>query len=296
MEEIMERVAQDLVAPQQVGVRSTRLPHVPQAARVSTVELHLQMIERVIEWMHHELSEPLTLKNMADVANLSPFHFSRVFSHVTGICPSRFLAALRLQHAKQLLLNSHLSVTDVCFEVGYNSLGTFTTQFTQTVGISPGRFRRFSAHYSLSGFRILQIFRSHGLPQMLRSAGIVGSITSLKPLDGVIFIGLYPYPIPQGIPASWTMLHEPGLYHIPSVPNGYYWLFAVAFHWSDNPYAFLLPQQEQMYVAASDSPIQIQGMHVTGATQLALRQLQPIDPPILSALPILLNQCVSVQM
>lgn len=296
MEEIMERVAQDLVAPQQVGVRSTRLPHVPQAAHVSTVELHLQVIERVIRWMRHELSEPLTLQNMADVANLSAFHFSRVFSRVTGIPPCRFLAALRLEYAKQLLLTSQLSATDVCFEVGYNSLGTFTTQFTQMVGISPARFRRFSAHPSLSGLSMLQTFRNHGLPRMLRSAGIVGSITSPKPLEGVIFIGLYPNPIPQGVPVGWTMLTEPGHYHIPPVPNGYYWLLAAAFHWSDDPCAFLLPQQEHMYVAASNSLIQIEGMHLVESTQLILRQPQLIDPPILSALPILLNQCVSVRM
>ena len=296
MEETMERVRQDLVAPHWVAVHSTRSPHLPQAARASTVELHLQAIERVIRWMHYELSEPLTLQNMADVANLSPFHFSRIFSRVTGVSPCRFLAALRLQHAKQLLLTSQLSATDVCFEVGYSSLGTFTTQFTQMVGISPARFRRFSAHPSLSGLSTLQTYRNHGLPPILKSAGIVGTITSPTPLNGVIFIGLYPDPIPQGIPVGWTILTQPGPYQIAPVPDGYYWLFAAAFHWSDDPCTFLLPQQEQLYVAASNSLIQIEGMHLAGSTQLTLRQFQLIDPPILSALPILLNQFVSVQM
>lgn len=294
MDATMERIRHNPAGPQRGAAPSTLSRHAPQAARVSTVALHLQAIERVINWMHCELSEPLTLQNMADVANLSPFHFSRVFSRVTGISPSRFLAALRLQHAKHLLLTSQLSATDVCFEVGYSSLGTFTTQFTHMVGISPARFRRFSAHPSLSGLNTLHTFRNHDVPQTLSSAGIVGSITSPVSLNGVIFIGLYPDSIPQGVPASWTMLHEPGYYHMPPVANGQYWLLAAAFHWSDDPSAFLVPQQEQVYVAASASPIQIQGMHLVGSTQLTLRQLTPIDPPILSALPILLNQFGSV--
>src|ERR1700760_4201675 len=91
--------------------------------------------ERVILSMRECLDEPISLSDMADIACLSPYHFNRVFHQVTGLPPTKFLYALRLSTAKRLLLTTSLSVTDVCFEVGYNSLGTFTTRFTQLVGL-----------------------------------------------------------------------------------------------------------------------------------------------------------------
>src|SRR5207237_652416 len=81
------------------------------------------------------------LAELADSACMSAFHFSRVFSAVTGISPARFLAALRMAAAKRLLLASERRITEICMDVGYNSLGTFTTLFNEFVGIAPTRFR-----------------------------------------------------------------------------------------------------------------------------------------------------------
>lgn len=268
-------------------------PQIPQTAepvRASTLALHTQSVEQVISWMRSQLDEPMTLQAMAEVADISPYHFSRVFSRVTGISPSKYLAALRLQYAKRLLLTSQLSATAVCFEVGYSSLGTFTTQFTQTVGLSPARFRRFSEHPALSGLEALRTFRDHGLPHMLPRTGVIGQVVADVDFSGVVFIGLFNDPIPQGAPVGWTMLHEPGLFHLPTVPNGLYWLFAAAFPWSDDPLLYLLPRREAFYVGSGDGPIQVQGLRIAGSTRLVLRKLRPTDPPILSALPILLNR------
>ena len=96
------------------------------SSQTGTAPLHGLAVERVLATMRERLDEDLTLHDMADVAHLSPYHFTRVFRHVTGIPPCEFLTALRLQEAKRLLLTTGLSVTDVCFEVGYSSLGTFT--------------------------------------------------------------------------------------------------------------------------------------------------------------------------
>ena len=79
---------------------------------------------------------------MAEMANLSPYHFARIFRNVTGIPPVEFLTAVRLERAKRLLLGTEMGVAEVCFEVGYESVGTFATRFKDLVGLPPGRMRR----------------------------------------------------------------------------------------------------------------------------------------------------------
>src|SRR5213080_3436753 len=103
---------------------------------------HTQAVERVIQTMHTQLHEVLTLEDLASVACLSPSHFTRVFRRLIGIPPGEFLSALRLQAARRLLLTTSLSVTDICFEVGYNSIGSFTSRFTHLVGLSPRLLRQ----------------------------------------------------------------------------------------------------------------------------------------------------------
>ncbi|HLG78582.1 MAG TPA: helix-turn-helix transcriptional regulator, partial [Ktedonobacteraceae bacterium] len=102
------------------------------------------MVERVIVVMRERLCEPLSLADMADIACVSPFYFCHLFRAVVGIPPGEFLVALRLDAAKRLLLTTNLSVTDVCFEVGYSGLGSFTTRFSQLIGISPRLLRNLS--------------------------------------------------------------------------------------------------------------------------------------------------------
>lgn len=271
---------------EQPGHSITPIEHV----KISTVEKHVQAVARVIDWMHQQVGEPITLFDMADIANLSPCHFSRIFSRVAGISPSKFLMALRLQRAKHLLLTTSLSATDICFEVGYHSLGTFTTQFTQAVGISPARFRHFAEDTTLSGMDTLVQLRQQGLPTPTIKSGISGRAYMEKSFTGLIFIGLYPEPIPQGMPAGWAILCEPGYYSIPWIPSGSYWLFAAAFPWSSDPAAYLLPDKQHVSVGVNESSLQVTDDSVIGSTDILLRKLRPTDPPILSALPILLHQ------
>src|SRR4026209_2039580 len=100
------------------------------ACREDTVASHRRAVERVITNARERLSEPISLHDMSRVAYLSAFHFNRVFHEITGLPPAKFIAAMRLDEAKRLLLNTHLSITDICYDVGYNSLGTFTRRFT----------------------------------------------------------------------------------------------------------------------------------------------------------------------
>src|ERR687894_27146 len=109
---------------------------------------HRATVERVVTEMRDRVDATLSLRAMAEIAHLSPHHFARTFRRVTGIPPGAFLGALRLQRAKELLLTTDLSASEVCYEVGYASLGTFTSRFTQLVGVSPGRMRRLTEELS----------------------------------------------------------------------------------------------------------------------------------------------------
>jgi AraC family transcriptional regulator len=100
------------------------------------------------------------------VGLLSPFHFYLVFHKVTDSTPARFLAAWRMAEATRLLAYSRASVTDICMQIGYSSLGTFTSQFTRLVGVSPGRFRRAVATFAGRSFN--EVLAGLG-PQMPRA-------------------------------------------------------------------------------------------------------------------------------
>jgi AraC-like DNA-binding protein len=85
---------------------------------------------------------PVPLAAAAGAACLSPFHFQRLFCRAFGESPHRFLTRRRIEMAKRLLAADHLSVTEVCFETGYSSLGSFSAKFHAIVGRPPSTFRR----------------------------------------------------------------------------------------------------------------------------------------------------------
>jgi AraC-like DNA-binding protein len=84
----------------------------------------------------------ITLENAARQACLSPFHFNRLFTHAFGETPHEFVTRIRIDEAKKLLLAENHSVTDICFDIGYESLGSFSMRFRSLTGLSPAAFRR----------------------------------------------------------------------------------------------------------------------------------------------------------
>ena len=86
--------------------------------------------------------EPIALADAAAEADLSAWHFLRLFRHTFGETPHQFLTRLRIERAKDLLTVSGRSVTEICFDVGFSSLGSFSTLFARHVGESPHAFRR----------------------------------------------------------------------------------------------------------------------------------------------------------
>ncbi len=87
-------------------------------------------------------AEPLSVEQMANAAGLSKAHFSREFKREFGESPYSYLLTRRLERAAALLRNTDHSIPDICFSVGLTSLGSFTTSFTRTFGVSPAAYRR----------------------------------------------------------------------------------------------------------------------------------------------------------
>jgi AraC-like DNA-binding protein len=96
------------------------------------------------EFMRHTYGRPISLPDVAAQANLSPYHFLRVYKRAYGETPHEFLTRLRIERAKTLLARGSHNVTEACFEVGFSSLGSFSNLFAYRVGLSPSEYRRFA--------------------------------------------------------------------------------------------------------------------------------------------------------
>jgi AraC-like DNA-binding protein len=91
------------------------------------------------------------LERAARETCLSPFHFNRMFTRAFGETPHEFVTRRRIEEAKKMLLAENHSVTEICFDLGYESLGSFSTRFRSLTGLSPATFRR-EARHAFGGF------------------------------------------------------------------------------------------------------------------------------------------------
>ena len=96
------------------------------------------------EFMRHAYGRPVSLPDVAAHANLSPYHFLRVYKRAYGETPHEFLTRLRIERAKTLLAKGSHNVTEACFQVGFSSLGSFSVLFADRVGLSPSEYRRYT--------------------------------------------------------------------------------------------------------------------------------------------------------
>jgi AraC family transcriptional regulator len=236
-------------------------------------------VERAIKCIWERYDEPLSLSDIACSAILSRFHFSRIFKEATGVSPGRFLSAVRIYQAKRMLLNSPMTVTDVSFAVGYNSLGSFTNHFTASVGMSPGRFRRVSGNVAFEP--PVRSVASSGLD------GVVAGRVSIP--DGVAwaraYLGIFSDPIVQRRPLATAVLDipasaQPHPYRLAHVPNGAWFLHVVAVADTTDPEPWT---RRTLLVGSRHLGLIRPGTGVTADISLRLRC--PTDLPILLGLP-----------
>ncbi|MDL4777362.1 MULTISPECIES: helix-turn-helix domain-containing protein [Thermomonosporaceae] len=233
-------------------------------------------VERVIEAMHENLGENFTVDDMARIAIFSKFHFSRVFRDTTGVSPGRFLSALRLQAAKHLLVSTSLSVADISIQVGYASVGTFSSRFKSSVGVAPSVYR------ATGGVTPRRQPPSTGGGK--RSSTVRGE---LRPGEngpgGPAFVGLFPDVIPQGRPAQCTILPRPGRFVLENAPEGMWHVLAYSFGPDRHDGADVRRGAASAPSIGGYGPIVIGPDTATVEANVQLRSARPLDPPVLLA-------------
>lgn len=232
-------------------------------------------VRRVIEAMRENLGEQLTVDEMARTAMFSRFHFSRIFQRVTGISPGRFMTAMRLARAKQLLVSTSMSVTEITHEVGYSSVGTFSARFSSSVGVSPRTYRQ------LDG--VAPHIATASTVADEPSATVEGLVSDNRE-TGYVFVGVFPDPVPQGRPVSCTVLPEPGPYTLSNVTPGKWFVLAHRAPAQDAECAHQpVVDDEPVASVGSHGPIMVQPDTVVRA-DLRLHPKGAFDPPALLAL------------
>lgn len=222
-------------------------------------------VARVIRAMSENLGDRITIDDMARTAMFSKFHFSRIFQRVTGISPGRFLSALRLQEAKRLLVATPMTVADISHMVGYNSIGTFSSRFRSSVGMSPTEYRQ------VGGFPAPLPEIPPATASGVTVHGHVWGPPARQPVRTVI--GVFADRIAQGCPVRHTTIDGVGPFAVDGVPDGTWYLLA---HSAD------LTEQPEPYVAAL-GPIDVHDDVPVQAIDLWLRPRSLFDPPVLLA-------------
>jgi hypothetical protein len=179
---------------------------------------------------------------------------------------------MRLAEAKRLLLATSITVADIGHQVGYNSVGTFSSRFRSSVGVPPITYRRLGG--VVSGVPVDE----QPVPSA-RTATVRGTVYA-SPMDrlGAVFIGLFAGRVPEGAPVRYTVLYGPGSYLLPNVPAGTWYLTAHAM--GATPH-----DGEIRYIGFQEQPITTRYDTAARPIDLHLRPARPVDPPLLLALP-----------
>lgn len=257
-----------------------------RACRAATAEARVRAVRRVIAVMRERYAESLSLDELSGIAISSPFHFSRVFREVTGLPPGQFLAAIRLQVAKHLLLTTRRKVTNICFDVGYSSLGTFSAHFAQYVGAPPSRFRRLAcapASPPPLPARPAPPMPGHGASRVYgRVHAAEGDVAS-----GNAIIGLFATRLPRGRPTACAVAAVGSDFLVENVAPGCYHIFSMAVGAAADDVAICLGESVRL---AHRGPIQVRVGCDAGPLDLEMRWPRDTDPPLLIALPVLMSE------
>ncbi|GAB3473481.1 helix-turn-helix domain-containing protein [Amycolatopsis cihanbeyliensis] len=232
--------------------------------------------EEAINMMWQRYDEPLTMTDLAGAALLSKFHFTRVFRMETGTSPGRFLAAVRFYRAKHLLLRTSLSITDISYRVGYNSLGTFTGRFAKCVGLAPGQYR----HLARTGIGMLSPPRRTDDPAQCGT--VLGKLHNPWTDRRIrVYVAVFSSPILQGIPVACDVVENSDHYLLNSVPPGDWYVCAAAVE-ADN--FDTAPWDRRPVFFGSSVPVSVRP-GVSYKVDMTLHQTRPVDTPILVVIP-----------
>jgi AraC family transcriptional regulator len=248
---------------------------------VSTNTIYETIVKQAIDYMKRNLDRELTTEEIARVVGYSESHFIRLFKEVTGISPRHFLSALRIEEGKKKLLQPTGSLLNVVLSLGFLSVGSFSSRFKQTVGVSPIKFRKTSKKL----VKHLQAEQELSSQEEGNRSCISCKVHYPESFKGVIFIGVFPQPIPDQRPLKGTAFKN-GRYEcsFSDIPPGDYYILAAGIPWSMNPKTYFL--LENSLRGKTQDPLHIE-KDTKIAVDLVLREPLPYDPPILVNLPML---------
>ena len=214
----------------------------------------------------------MTVDDMARAASFSKFHFSRMFQSSTGVSPGRFLSALRIQRAKHLLVSTSLPIAEISWTVGYTSVGTFSTRFTRSVGLPPGRYRRLGSH-------VAELPINRDPASTSRATGTLHGwvVHDTGATAEPIFVGVFRECIPEGRPVQYRILDRPGSFVLDSVPAGAWHVLGHTAGARPRP-----GRVAETPLRGCHGPIVVRP-GVIAKTDLRLAPKRALDPPVLLA-------------
>jgi AraC-like DNA-binding protein len=236
----------------------------------------LKAIEAAIAYMRSTPAKTINLQRLASFVNVDPFHLSHLFTKHTGLNLKHFHQLIRLRAAKRVLAETTLSVTDVALECGYDSLGTFASTFKKAVGLTPSEFRTYVNRLDLP--IISAVSTGLSIPTGIGDDFRFANINALEISCGVVFAALCA--ISDGSVLNCAIAPFEGKTRL-SFPRH-----------STEPHVALAafyPSNMTIKIAAIEGPVLVgrSCAIVADELDLTLRPPTPVDPPFISALPIM---------
>ncbi|MER7701993.1 helix-turn-helix transcriptional regulator [Kitasatospora sp. NPDC097605] len=224
-------------------------------------------------WRNH--ADPISLEQLADIASYSKFHYCRMFNELTGTSPGRFLTAIRIFMAKRHLLETPDSVTDITYRVGYNSLGTFTSRFTRSVGVAPTCYRALAQDDDLPPLTPPGTGTGHGLSSVTGQLFFPSEVGPVR-----VYVGAFNTPIVEGYPQACDILDEDRPFRL-HIPDGLWFIRAAAVAMDDGS-----PRQRIRLprLVGTGWAVRARSGRAYRA-DVQLREVTPFDMPILLAVP-----------
>ena len=231
---------------------------------------------RATRYLRNHFRDRVTIGDLSAHLAYSPSHLTRVFTAAVGTSPMDYLAAWRLHEAKHLLVAHRMGVAETCHEVGYTSVGTFSRRFLRDVGIPPGALRRIAdriAERTLPAVSLLvpAAGRIRVRPQVSEEMR-----RALGPAP-YQWVGTFPRPVPNGLPATGTLRRGIDEVELPVVP-GSPWILATIFPDGADVHEQLAPTCPLV------ARLRVPSAPVIGAVTLPVRAALPWDPAVLVAL------------
>lgn len=243
-------------------------------SRPSPAPLDPRLLRAVTDLIHSPALPTLTLTDLADHVGYSPHHFSRIFHATVGLSPGQFLAGMRIDAAKRLLLGGTDAVIDIATAVGFDSPSSFTRRFRTTVGTTPGALRTLADDLAETTLAPVAVGDPRQPP--------VHVTLDLPPPCGPprrwpCGSGGSPRPVPFGLPGSGRMILGVSDLVLPLHP-GHPWLLGLVVPRHASPEELLTPEVPVFAL----HPLPVTG---PGALTLHFRLAATHTPPMLSALP-----------